>query len=137
MRVFLDTNILIDLLDTARPEHEASTRLLRAIQAGKIAACISPISIVNTIYVLRKAMPPMTLSKYLLRMVDTMELAGLEREGLRNALMSGWNDLEDSIQHQSALGCGPLDAIISHDADMKRHSSIPVLGASEALRKLR
>lgn len=58
MRVFLDTNILIDLLDTTRPEHEASTRLLRAIQAGKIAACISPISIVNTIYVLRKVVPP-------------------------------------------------------------------------------
>jgi predicted nucleic acid-binding protein len=31
LRVFLDTNILIDLLDAERPQHAASTELMRAI----------------------------------------------------------------------------------------------------------
>jgi predicted nucleic acid-binding protein len=38
LRVFLDTNVLIDLFDAARPQHVASTEVMRAIQRGRIRA---------------------------------------------------------------------------------------------------
>jgi predicted nucleic acid-binding protein len=136
MRVFLDTNILIDLLDSERTHHEASTQLMRAVQRGQIRACISAISIVNAIYVMRKVMPGKVMARYLLRMLDNVELSRLEVQDLRAALAAGWNDLEDAIQHSSALASGQVDAIVSHDADMKRHAEIPVLSPKQVLQRL-
>lgn len=136
MRVFLDTNVLIDLLDADRAGHEASTNLMRAVQKGEVRACISAISIVNAIYVLRKARSPRVLSGYLLRMLDTVELSRLESPGMRQALASGWDDLEDAIQFHSAMASGPIDAIVTHDADMKQQDELPVLTPQQVLRKL-
>jgi predicted nucleic acid-binding protein len=136
MRVFLDTNILIDLLDAERPNHKTSTDLMRAVQGGQVQACISAISIVNAIYVLRKVMPTKDVATYLLRMLDTVELSRLEVQDLRNALSSGWSDLEDAIQFHSALASGHFDAIVSYDADMKGQDILPVETPPEVLGKL-
>jgi predicted nucleic acid-binding protein len=136
MRVFLDSNILIDLLDAERPQHAASTNLMRAIQRGELRACISAISIVNAIYVLRKAMPPKNLAVYLQGMLETVELSRIETQDMRNALASGWTDLEDAIQFHSALASGRIDAIVSHDADMKQQDRVPVLTPRQLLQKL-
>jgi predicted nucleic acid-binding protein len=89
LRVFLDTNILIDLLDAERPQHAASTELMRAIQRGKLRVCISAISIVNGIYVLRKVMPPARMAAHLQRMLQTVELSSLGSGDMLNALASG------------------------------------------------
>ena len=136
MRLFLDTNILIDLLDSERPHHEASTELMRAVQRGQVRACISAISIVNAIYILRKAMPGKVIARHLLRMLDTVELSRLDVQDMRAALASDWPDLEDAIQHRSALASGQVDAIVSHDADMKRHAELPVLSPRQVLQRL-
>jgi predicted nucleic acid-binding protein len=136
MRVFLDTNILIDLLDADRPNHKSSTDLMRAIQGGHLQACISAISIVNTIYVLRKVMPYKEVATYLLRMLDTVEMSRLEVQDMRSALTSGWSDLEDAIQFHSALASGHFDAIVSYDADMKGQEILPVRTPPQVLRKL-
>ncbi len=136
MRVFLDTNILIDLLDEARPEHKSSTALMRAIQRGELDACISAISIVNAIYVLRKVMPAKTVANYLLEMLKKVELSRLEGPDMEKALASGWNDLEDAIQFRSALASGHIDAIVSHDPDMKQQEQMDVLTPREVLNRL-
>ena len=136
MRVFLDTNILIDLLDAERPQHAASTEVMRAIQRGDLHACISAVSIVNAIYVLRRAMPPKSMATYLHRMLDTVQLSRLEAQDMRSALASSWNDLEDAIQFHSALASGRIDAIVSHDADMKQQDRLPVLTPRQLLQKL-
>jgi predicted nucleic acid-binding protein len=109
---------------------------MRAIQRGKIRACISAISIVNAIYVLRKVMPPEQLAKYLHHMLRTVELSRLEAQQLLHALASGWKDLEDAIQYHSALASGHIDAIVSHDADMKKQDRLPVFTPRQLLQKV-
>ena len=136
VRVSLDTNVLIDLLDADRPQHAASTEVMRAIQHGRIRACVSAISIVNTIYVLRKVMPPQRMAMYLHHMLRTVELSRLETQQMLDALASGWNDLEDAIQYHSALASGRIDAIISHDADMKKQDRLPVLTPRQLVQRL-
>ena len=136
LRVFLDTNVLIDLFDAARPQHVASTEVMRAIQRGRIRACISAISIVNAIYVLRKVMPPERMATHLQHMLRTVEISRLETQDMLLVLASGWNDLEDAIQYHSALASGRIDAIVSHDADMKKQDRLPVLTPRQLLQKL-
>ncbi|MFN9325495.1 MAG: type II toxin-antitoxin system VapC family toxin, partial [Flavobacteriales bacterium] len=111
LRVFLDTNVLIDLFDAARPQHVASTEVMRAIQRGRIRACISAISIVNAIYVLRKVMPPERMATHLQHMLRTVEISRLETQDMLLVLASGWNDLEDAIQYHTAMASGRIDAI--------------------------
>ena len=85
---------------------------------------------------IRKAMPGKVMARHLLRMLDTVELSRLDVQDMRAALASDWPDLEDAIQHRSALASGQVDAIVSHDADMKRHAELPVLSPRQVLQRL-
>jgi hypothetical protein len=69
-------------------------------------------------------------------MLQVVELSRLEAQEMLLALASGWNDLEDAIQYHSALASGRIDAIVSHDADMKKQDRLPVLTPRQLLQKL-
>ena len=56
-RIFLDTNIMLDLIQE-RPGYEACARVLQRQEDGEIEVCLSVLSMANIAYVLRKTVPP-------------------------------------------------------------------------------
>jgi len=136
MRVFLDTNILLDLLDEQRPNHQSSIAILRATKEGRIKASITAISILNAIYFMRKVMQPDTIARYMVQFMSMVHIAPTGSAQLLAAMTSGWKDLEDAVQFQSALAAGPMDAIITTDPDFKQQKSIPLLTPQQLLKKL-
>lgn len=136
MRVFFDTNVLLDLLDEDRPNHVSSTAILRATEQGHIHASITAISILNAIYVMRKVMPSDTIARYMVQFMRTVRIAPTGPSQLLAAMTSGWKDLEDAVQFQSALAAGPIDAIVTTDPDFKQQKSIPLLTPQQLLKKL-
>lgn len=136
MKVFLDTNILLDLLDASRQDHLASSEILRAAYAGKIECWITSISIVNATYVMRRSMPPEAIGRYMLRIMETLSLSPLGTAEMKAAMGSGWRDLEDAVQFQAAIATGGIEAIVSNDVDFKQQKSIPVLTPKQLLKKL-
>jgi predicted nucleic acid-binding protein len=136
MNVFLDTNILLDLLDGSRSDHAAATEILRQAYDGRIQGWVTSVSIVNTTYVMRKVMEPDAIGRYMLRILNTVELSPLGSPEMKAAMASGWRDLEDAVQFHSALAVGKIEAIVTNDPDFKQQKLIPVLSPRQFLRKL-
>ena len=54
MKVFLDTNVLLDILAKREPFYTASAEVWSLAESGAVQGCISTISFNNIYYVVRK-----------------------------------------------------------------------------------
>jgi len=52
--LFIDTNIVIDLLAKREPFYEAAAKLFSLADRGKVKLCVSALTFANTNYVLSK-----------------------------------------------------------------------------------
>jgi predicted nucleic acid-binding protein len=85
---------------------------------------------------MRKVMEPDAIGRYMLRILNTVELSPLGSPEMKAAMASGWRDLEDAVQFHSALAVGKIEAIVTNDPDFKQQKLIPVLSPRQFLRKL-
>ena len=105
MKVFLDTNILLDLL-LEREGFEDSAELFRLQEDGRLKLYVSYLTMVNIAYVYRKTVGQnMAVAnlKYLSALVEVLPMDGGQ---LQKALMMSGPDIEDIFQLTCAVAGG-------------------------------
>lgn len=113
-KIFLDTNIILDLLDQERPFSGESEVLFRLIDDGSLQAYFSESVITTTDYILTKKFANtqrIDILTDLLKMVTVIECSN---SIVKSALLKNENDLEDAILYELAL-TEKLDYFISND----------------------
>jgi len=113
-KIFLDTNIILDLLDQERPFSGESEVLFRLIDDGSFQAYFSESVITTTDYILTKKFANtkrIDILTDLLKMVTVIECSN---SIVKSALLKNENDLEDAILYELAL-TEKLDYFISND----------------------
>ena len=104
MKVFLDTNILIDFLAARQPFAEDAVALFQLADDGKIELMVSDLTIINTIYVLRRM--HYNLSEIYDSMDDIRPLLTIVSMGasvVDRCLQHRSDDFEDEMQYLSAV----------------------------------
>ena len=132
MRIFLDSDIILDCV-LARPEFEAdATAVLNLCETGVIEGLTSSLVMANCHYVFAKRENAIKSRQViaLLRAILTVCAVG-DRE-LSEALVSDFTDLEDGIQHFTALNNGAEAIVTRNTADFKA-STIPVMSPRELI----
>ena len=132
--LFLDTNVIIDILADRPPFAEVVSKLLDQGEKGKISIYISALSYSNIYYILSKSNSHkeiISLLKNLQEITTTIEVSS---STIQTALDSELKDFEDSIQLQSALSHKKIQAIVTRDPKGFKTSELPVLTPDEALR---
>lgn len=109
-RVFIDTNIIIDILAQREPFFSSSKALLTL---PHVSFVISSMSIVNAYYICK----PRNKKDYQ-KFISFFEIEELTQEIINHAFKLPINDIEDSIQLVSALSSG-ADAFITRDIKLK------------------
>lgn len=104
IRVYLDTNILIDLIiDKDRPNRESSLLIIQGIMDGRFEGYFSTQSIIDAAYVAQKkekAFEPFKkLMKMLLKHINTCSISYGD---IQNALDYYSGDFEDDAQFEEA-----------------------------------
>ena len=102
MKVFLDTNILLDLL-LERDGYEVSAQILQLHDQGEIELCVSILTMVNVAYVYQKSVGQHVVIpnlKYLSAIVDVLPMDG---NMLQQAIYTNGKDFEDTLQYMCAL----------------------------------
>ena len=102
MKVFLDTNILIDIVLNRKPWVEAELVLLELSRQKKLSLVASDISFVNLAYVLRKAMSSADMYSTMTDMLKYISVAAAGESIIREAVSLRWKDMEDCVQYLSA-----------------------------------
>ena len=133
MKIFLDTNILIDNFDSARCGARASARVIRLCDREDNRAIISALSIPNILYVLRKTVYSHEQQERIVRILcSACNVVSLERGDLLLATDEDFDDYEDGLQILAAEKAG-ADCIITNDKTGFLGARIKVLMPEEFL----
>jgi predicted nucleic acid-binding protein len=106
MKVFFDTNVLLDVLDKREPYNLAAFRIWARVETGKIDGFISAISFNNIYYLHRRTAGREDSISGLKLLRDVFHVVALDDQILARAIDSDLNDFEDAIQYFSAHHAG-------------------------------
>jgi predicted nucleic acid-binding protein len=99
VKIFIDTNVLLDLI-LKRDRHKESLMILDAIAEQKFEAVMLDISIINIDYIAKKQS---TNIRQFLHLINRyVQITGANNKDIEHALNLNKTDLEDSIQYIAA-----------------------------------
>lgn len=136
MKVFLDTNILIDFLSNRPPFTQESVQLFQLSENGKIQLFTSTHVIATTHYILKKFAADTELRQTLSEISEILTIVDVTASALKTALKSSHKDFEDAIQIAAAEQIKGLDHIITRNLKDFKTSSIPAISILELLSKV-
>lgn len=130
-RLFLDTNIVIDFL-ARRSEFLPAANLIQMAVEGEHVLFMSPLSVANITYILRKDFPKDLTKQKLQQLCRFIKISPITEKEINKAFFTENPDMEDAIQYFSAESIG-ADCIITRDPKHFNYATIPVMNASEYL----
>ncbi len=109
-RVFLDTDVIIDLYVARQPHHDVALRLFTHLKTAKVPTFTSGVVVSNAYYVLAKTQGRKFALERMRRLRGLVSVVPLTEGAVDAALSSPGKDLEDSLQLHCALenGIGTL-----------------------------
>jgi predicted nucleic acid-binding protein len=131
MRVFLDTDILLDVLLNRQPHYAASAEVLDWLVERPGSAAISWHGAANLHYLSKDG-----AGDFLRELLEFVDIPRTGARELVQALDLGFADLEDAMQVSAALVFG-AQVIVTRNGKTFRRSPIRSLTPAEALRVLR
>lgn len=131
--IFVDTNILIDLLADRTPFSEDAAQILNYALEKKIAVYVSGISFNNIYYILKQSCNHNESIKILKNLQAWTTIINVTKEIIIKSFDSNFKDFEDAIQFYSAKTLKKIDCIVTRNAKDFKHSDLPILSAKEAL----
>ncbi|MGC6583212.1 MAG: type II toxin-antitoxin system VapC family toxin [Akkermansiaceae bacterium] len=132
MRVFLDTNILMDVAQGREPFYENSAEVIRFVHQENMQAFISWHSMATIFYILNKPWGDEKTKSYLRDILSWSKLAPTSQSSALKALEMEGEDFEDDLQIQCALAAN-CDCICTRNTKDFKKSPIPALSPTEFL----
>lgn len=125
MRVFFDTNVILDVLIPSRPSSKYSIVIFEALRQHIISAGVSTQSIVDAAYVSSRAgVNDDYFKRFVKELYKISVFEYLDSFDMIKAADSSSRDFEDEAQFAHASS-GEFDALITSDKIMKKHSEVP------------
>jgi predicted nucleic acid-binding protein len=131
-RIFLDTNVILDLLAQRVPFFDSIARLATLADQKKLILVASPLSFTTVDYVLNKYESSESVLNKLRKFKIICEVCEVNEETVEKGLNSNFKDFEDSIQYYSAVQSN-CSIIITRNGNDFKHSNIPIMTAEEYL----
>ena len=119
IKVFVDTNVLIDYLVPAREKHDVAVALFGLIFTNRIEASFTTQSLLDASYILHRypGFSDSTFRAALSEIIGRSNVDSINRFHLREALQDPVADLEDNAQLAFAFDqC--CDILLTHDAQL-------------------
>ena len=133
-RLFLDTNVILDLLAHRDPHFDSIARLATLADQKKLVLVSSPLSFTTVDFILNKYESEESVRTKLRKFKIICEVCEVNEETVEKGLNSTFKDFEVSVQYYSALQAN-CSVIITRNGKDFKHSSIPVMTAEEYLKR--
>ena len=134
-RLFIDTNIILDLLGEREPYYEYIAKIATLAEKEVLTMVVSPISFATVNYFISK-FESLEIAREKLRKFRILsEVFSLSPQTLDKALNSTIKDFEDALQYFSATESS-CDYIITRNRKDFKESQLPVMTAEEFLKSI-
>lgn len=134
-RVFLDTNILLDILLKRDPFYAAAAEIWLKVESREMQGLVSLQSLGTIFYLVRKRADADTARQAVGTMCRVLQVTDSPGQAGRMALQSHTPDFEDALQYAIAV-LAEVDCLITRNpSDFPKHGKVPVLTPEEFLKK--
>lgn len=134
MKLFLDTNIVMDYMANREPFITDALNLFQMGYEGIHQLHVSDLTFANIAYLSRKVMPRDQLYEMLEALCMFLHVGGINKESVMKAIRLRAKDFEDALQYYAAKEAG-ADCIITRNKKDFYFSDIPVYTPEEFLYK--
>jgi len=124
-KVFLDTDVILDLLTEREPHFETAVELFLQIQDRTIQAYTSPVIIANIFYILNKHLGRKKAIQSLIKLKSLVKVLNCGDRVIELALSSDFKDFEDAIQYYTALE-NNIDILITRNVKDYKTANITI-----------
>ncbi|MCI9844217.1 type II toxin-antitoxin system VapC family toxin [Flavobacterium pectinovorum] len=135
MNVFLDTNVLIDLIDRREPFYNEIAIIATLAENKKIKLAASSLSFINTVYVVSRNIEEKLVLEALKKFRIICDVSNIDEIVIDKSLISNFNDFEDAVQYFSAVH-HKSEIILTRNKKDFKNSEIPAMTPSEFLASL-
>lgn len=135
-RVFLDTNVVLDLLGEREPFYHAAAKITTLADKGKIELFVSALTYPTLYYLLSKFENKEQVKEKIRKFKVIAETSDLTDKIVDKGLSSKFSDFEDALQYYCAIKMDCKILITRNEKDFTE-SEIPVLNPDEYLNSLR
>ena len=134
MKLFIDTNIVLDLLQYREPWIHDTIVLFQLATEKKVELIVTDLTIVNVVYVAGKNFDKKKIYETLLDFKKLVSVVSIGDECIEQALKSDSTDFEDATQYYAAKR-EQVDYILTRDINGFKTSEIPIMNVTEFLNK--
>ncbi len=135
IKLFVDSDIILDLLAEREPHYIHAARLFTLINQNKIIAYTSPLIFANLHYLLKKQTTNSVALRSLRKLKTLINILPIDERVIEQSLNSEFTDFEDAIQYYTVVNNG-ITLIITRNKIDYRRSKIDILTAEEFLKSL-
>ena len=113
-KVFVDTNVVLDVLLQRYPFWQDSLRIFQFAELGEIEAYVSASSMTDIFYVANKKLSTPVARQAIEGLLGLFRVVGVDADDLSNALHVPIHDFEDALQAYCAFKAG-ADVLLTRD----------------------
>lgn len=131
MNLFIDTNILIDIVANREPFSKWAFQIFKDQKKGRWKLITSSSSILTTFYILEKQIGSKKAKQAIKVLLSRIEIHPIKKEHLLTALTTKFKDYEDAVQHECAMSYKRIKYFITRNKKDYKESLIEVLSSEE------
>lgn len=130
MRVFLDSDVILDLVLCREPDVAIAHEIFRSIARHEFEAFTSAVVIVNVHYFAKKEKDGTFAIAEVKNLLTLLDILSIHERTLQQAIALPIKDFEDAVQCAAAVAEG-LDSIVTRNVKDFANSPLPVYSPAE------
>jgi len=135
-KLFLDTNVVIDLLGEREPFYNSAAKLASLADKNRIKLIVSALTYSTVYYILSRFENKKLVKEKIRKFKVIADTSDLTDRIIEKGLASKFNDFEDSLQYYCAVK-SECNVLITRNGKDFKESNIPVLTPDEYLNSLK
>jgi predicted nucleic acid-binding protein len=125
-RVFIDTDIILDVALAREPFFPSSKLILAMAENNLILGNVSYNCIANVYYILRKSGGDFAAREFISSLIGYLTVISINHQNVIDALKSKFYDFEDALQNYSAIE-NQCEFIVTRNVNDYKNSNIKVM----------
>lgn len=132
MRLLIDGNIIIDVLQNREPHVTDSAKIWKLCETEQAEGFVSALTFSNLVYIMRKELTPEKINEVFKSLGLIFRFTDLSLTDVTRAAELQWDDFEDAVQAVTAE-CIAADHIITRNVKDFKQSKIIAFTPTEFL----
>ena len=133
MKIFLDTNLILDVLAEREPFYQDSRRIWEFVEKRDLTGYLSATTITDIFYIIKKQLGMKRAYDTLSKIMAVFNIASVSETDIRKGLNLGFKDFEDGLQFVCAKKIKAGYLITRNKEEFKEGKGIDIVDPEEFL----